>query len=108
GVDPSLIAAFTQFLVELQTRFDDPAVAEVGELLDTDLEVGDHTVYRLREGIERFFVTDINNPAASARAQSDIWIMADWISTKTSDTESFNHLPGGSNVLYLDGHVQYL
>nr|AUN37043.1 hypothetical protein [uncultured bacterium] len=28
------------------------------------------TIYRLREGIERFYITDINNPAASAAAQS--------------------------------------
>ncbi len=30
----------------------------------------EQTIYRLREGIERFFITDINNPAASATAQS--------------------------------------
>ena len=27
------------------------------------------TVYRLREGIERFFITDINNPAASSKVR---------------------------------------
>ena len=27
---------------------------------------GERTLYRLREGIERFMITDINNPAASA------------------------------------------
>lgn len=27
-------------------------------------------LYRFREGIERFFITDINNAAASALAQS--------------------------------------
>jgi len=63
------------------------------------------TVYRLREGIERFLITDINNPQASARAQSDIWIMGDAISTNVT---SFNHIPGGSNVLFLDGHVEFL
>jgi len=63
------------------------------------------TVYRLREGIERFLITDINNPAQSARAQSTVWIMADAISTNVA---SFNHLPGGANVLYLDGHVDFL
>jgi prepilin-type processing-associated H-X9-DG protein len=62
------------------------------------------TIYRLREGIERFLVTDINNPAASAKAQSEIWIMGDSIST---NVESYNHIPGGSNILYLDGHVAY-
>lgn len=63
------------------------------------------TVYRLREGIERFLITDINNPAASASAQSDIWIMHDAVSTEVSN---FNHVPGGANVLYLDGHVEFL
>ena len=82
--------------------------------LDQDISEGDYTVYRLREGIERFFVTDINNPAGSTRAQSEIPIMSDWISlgynpdTGAADEQEFNHVPGGSNVLYLDGHVQFL
>jgi prepilin-type processing-associated H-X9-DG protein len=63
-----------------------------------------NTAYRLREGIERFLITDINNPAASAKAQSSIFIMLDTIGT---DTRSFNHVPGGSNVLYMDGHVEF-
>ncbi|HQB02021.1 MAG TPA: hypothetical protein PLY90_01885, partial [Candidatus Hydrogenedentes bacterium] len=62
------------------------------------------TVYRLREGIERFLITDINNPAASAQAQSTVYIMFDQISTNPAD---FNHVPGGSNILYMDGHVAF-
>jgi len=78
-------------------------------------------IYRLREGIERYFITDINNPGASSRAQSEIPTMIDgWgQSRKISDNggnqfgdtagiETFNHLPGGSNVLYMDGHVKYV
>jgi len=61
-------------------------------------------VYRTREGIERFMTTDINNPAASALGQSEIATTFDFISTAASD---FNHVPGGSNVLYLDGHVDF-
>jgi prepilin-type N-terminal cleavage/methylation domain-containing protein/prepilin-type processing-associated H-X9-DG protein len=64
----------------------------------------DKTLYRTREGIERFFITDINNPSASSRAQSEILIMHDFVS---SDIDKFNHLPGGGNNLYLDGHVAY-
>jgi len=67
--------------------------------------LGPTTVYRFREGIERFLITDINNPAASAMAQSELAIMWD---TVTSDTRHFNHVPGGGNVLYLDGHVDFL
>jgi len=63
------------------------------------------TVYRLREGIERFFISDINNPAGSARAQSEIPIMFDEVTTVT---KNFSHIPGGANVLYMDGHVTFL
>ena len=52
---------------------------------------------------------DINNPAASATAQSEIWVMCDWIGANlTKENQEFNHLPGGCNVLYLDGHVEFL
>ena len=77
-------------------------------LVDEDIPIDalGLTVYRTREGIERFMITDINNPAASAKAQSEIWILADWVSTDVG--QEFNHLPGGSNVLYLDGHVGFV
>ena len=65
---------------------------------------GGETIYRLREGIERFLITDINNPAASAEAQSNVWIMGDTIAL---DTTLYNHVPGGSNILYMDGHVEF-
>ncbi|NLN91854.1 MAG: DUF1559 domain-containing protein [Candidatus Hydrogenedens sp.] len=66
---------------------------------------GSDVVYRLREGIERFLITDINNPAASAMAQSEVYIMWDIVSAKT---ENFNHVPGGANVLFMDGHVSFI
>ena len=72
------------------------------------------TVYRLRDGIERFFVTDINNPAGSAMAQSTLPIMFDNYNGGFVDGDGvrlsvkhFNHIPGGSNVLYMDGHVEF-
>ena len=66
---------------------------------------GGNTIYRLRQGIERFIITDINNPAASAKASSEIPIMWDHI---TLDIKDFTHAPGGINTLYLDGHVEFL
>ena len=77
---------------------------------DTDLEFinmnsEEITLYRLREGIERFFITDINNPAGSTEAQSTIPIIWDLNSTRASE---YNHIPGGSNVLFLDGHVNFI
>ena len=86
------------------------------ELLDKDITAplfypnsgngrGD-TIYRLKEGVERFVITDINNPAASSKAQSSIIIACDMISNTGSDS-LFNHIPGGANVLYMDGHVTF-
>ncbi|MBW7865101.1 MAG: DUF1559 domain-containing protein [Candidatus Hydrogenedentes bacterium] len=90
----------------------------IASLLDKDSNIGQggrpgfgngggNTVYRLREGIERFLITDINNPGASNVAQSSLWIMMDTISSGGVEA-LFNHIPGGSNVLYMDGHVEFL
>ncbi len=65
---------------------------------------GRDRLVRLREGIERIFITDINNPGASSRAASDVVILHDAVSP---EPEHFNHVPGGANVLYLDGHVEF-
>jgi prepilin-type processing-associated H-X9-DG protein len=65
---------------------------------------GGNTVYHLREGIERFLITDINNPGSANVAQSGLPIMFDLVAI---DTASFNHIPGGSNVLFMDGHVEF-
>jgi prepilin-type processing-associated H-X9-DG protein len=89
---------------------EDPAL---NNLVDQDWEVTTglgnggtgNTIYRLREGIERFLITDINNPAGSARAQSEVYVMWDAISTLA---DNFNHVPGGSNVLYMDGHSEFV
>ncbi len=73
---------------------------------------------RLKEGIERFLITDINNPAAGARAQSTIFVMFDAFGSSLNNWSlnglghngvlNFNHVPGGSNVLYMDGHVEFV
>lgn len=74
---------------------------------------GGPNLLRLREGVERFLITDINNPGATAKAQSRIPIQFDTFGSNPSasgsnSVQSFNHLPSGSNVLYLDGHVELL
>ncbi len=78
---------------------------------------------KLQEGVERFMITDINNPGSAALAQSEIVVM--WDSTSgagmptddmpfeftggnTGNAMRFNHIPGGANVLYMDGSVQFL
>jgi len=77
---------------------------DVGAIIPNSGNAGSATLNRLREGIERFLITDINNAGASAQAQSSVHIMWDVLSTKVTD---YNHLPGGSNVHYMDGHVQF-
>jgi len=78
--------------------------------LDVGIQAGSISapdgVLRLREGIERFLVTDINNPAACNHASSEIVVMWDQASSVTIG--NFNHVPGGSNVLYMDGHVAFV
>jgi prepilin-type processing-associated H-X9-DG protein len=95
------------------------------DLIDNDLPAvapgagsgGGDTHYRLKEGIERFMITDINNPAGSSVAQSELPIMCDVVagnSTNIKDApevnavQLFNHVPGGANVLYMDGHVSFV
>ena len=81
-----------------------PAADQDVSGMGTDGNAGGDTMYRLREGIERFLITDINNPAATAVSQSAIWIMTDALSTVVS---SYSHVPGGANVLFMDGHVEF-
>ncbi|MCP4643505.1 MAG: zf-HC2 domain-containing protein [bacterium] len=68
---------------------------------DEDVGADGKTVYRLREGIERFFISDINNPAATASAQSDVAVMFEAVFDK-------RRKPKGINVLYMDGHVEFI
>jgi len=70
---------------------------------------GSDDFQRLKEGIERFMITDINNPGASAVAQSELPVMWDNVKNAVAKDESpeFNHVPGGTNILYMDGHVGF-
>lgn len=95
-VQPTVVAALLQAF-DLSTN--------KIKLESKDADIG--PLYRLRQGIERFFITDINNPAASATAASELAIMWDEIAVGGA-AANFNHVPGGGNVLYMDGHVQFL
>ena len=122
GTGPyQFISLFTATLSEViaarASLSDDTATMQASfQVVDGDKSVANYgnqpmgngssnTIYRLREGIERFLITDINNPARSAQAQSDVWVMFDTISTMV---KYFNHVPGGSNVLFMDGHVEFI
>lgn len=63
-----------------------------------ELRADGKVLYQLREGIERFYITDINNPAASALMQSDIPILVENPASRDD----------GVYVLYMDGHVEFV
>jgi prepilin-type N-terminal cleavage/methylation domain-containing protein/prepilin-type processing-associated H-X9-DG protein len=68
---------------------------------------GGNKIYHLREGIERFLITDINNPGSANMAQSSVWVMLDVLGNGVAGA-LFNHIPGGCNVLFMDGHVEFI
>jgi prepilin-type N-terminal cleavage/methylation domain-containing protein/prepilin-type processing-associated H-X9-DG protein len=107
--DANFFAPTTDSIRTVNEAFDE----DVGPVTDPNDSSGETalgngngtTVFRHRESIDRFLITDINNPGASAVAQSQIWVYIDNLSTVVS---GFNHVPGGSNVLYMDGHVEFI
>ncbi|MFP6581632.1 MAG: DUF1559 domain-containing protein [Candidatus Hydrogenedentota bacterium] len=69
---------------------------------------GTDIIYRLREGVTRMLITDINNPAASARSQTTLPIMWDTLSSNIGGRIGYNHVASGCNTLYMDGHVAWV
>lgn len=93
---------------------DTPAGVVLRRIADADIEVasglgngGGDIIYRLKEGNERFMITDVNNPQTSAMAQSSLFAMAD-LFANVGAVAFFNHVPGGCNVLFMDGHVDWI
>ncbi len=108
ALKPSFMAAMLE-LCGTTLDFSDGLIFDWGtggDDFNTDITLGDETYYRLREGIERFLITDINNPAGSAMAQSEISVMFDDLNAGIP--ANMNHIPGGSNVLFLHGHVEFM
>jgi hypothetical protein len=68
-----------------------------GEDIEND-ETPQGAILRLREGVDRFFITDINDPGASSRAQAGIPVL--W-------EVPGNRAESGGWVLYMDGHVEW-
>ncbi|OQB39653.1 MAG: putative major pilin subunit [Candidatus Hydrogenedentes bacterium ADurb.Bin179] len=94
---------------------DSPSGVMLRRVADKDFDVtvglgngaGD-TIYRLKEGNERFMITDVNNPQTSAMAQSTLFAMMDMFGNYGRAVAFFNHVPGGCNVLFMDGHVDWI
>jgi prepilin-type processing-associated H-X9-DG protein len=62
-------------------------------------------IFRLRDGIERFFITDISATSVAERARTKIPVMWDVMDLRS---RAFVHTPPGINVLYIDGHVNFV
>jgi prepilin-type processing-associated H-X9-DG protein len=101
----------TPTLAQLQTYFDSVETTYNGLGVSKTIAQGSGgsttTISVLREGVERFLITDINNPGASAKAQTDVFVMWDRIGVSGRSKNGFAHIPGGINVLYMDGHVEF-
>ena len=116
GGVPQLVRGLTALLSgkDLVSAFVNADAARIASIMDGDIDVsntapgygngGGNTIYRLREGIERFLITDINNAGSANSAQSTLIVMFDLFATNVL---AFNHIPGGANVLYMDGHVEF-
>ena len=96
------------------------AAIEAAVLADTGMTItasgsgGGEKILRLREGVERFLITDINNAGGASVGQSGIAVMWDGINAVIAGEkdledvhEDFSHIPGGCNVLFMDGHVEF-
>lgn len=85
---------------------------------------GNYDALHLRDGIARYLITDITNPASANKAESEVPVYWDcargadyndpspppsaFIPSSSQYFAEMNHIPGGANVLYMDGHVEFV
>lgn len=62
-------------------------------------------ILQLREGVERYYIDEIGNPAASSMEQARIVVLHEEL---FESSEQVYHSKGRLNVLYMDGHVASL
>lgn len=84
-------------------------------LKDLDIvlpKYGRTRIYYLRQGLDRFFITDIQDPGARAKAVAEIPVLSDRLEASLDITASLPknwvHRPSGPNVLFMDGHVEFM
>lgn len=116
--------AYIAWAVDSWTAYDDPASVlspqdyifgladliqrrptEGPDVYDEDIDgfLAAQDIRRLRKGIHRFYVTDVNNK--STIIESRMPVLFDLVSV---DIQPFNHVPGGANVLFVDGHCEFV
>lgn len=104
--EPGTRDASVLFANAFQSLFDarDPSAFDVSWTFVDELGE-EREVFRLREGIERFLITDINDPSRAIISESAYAVMFDRIDI---NPKGFNHLPGGGNTLFMDGHAEFI
>jgi hypothetical protein len=69
---------------------------------DIQIPGTDKVFHRLQEGVERYMITDLNNPGAAAMALSDVLVIFETLQVAK------NNKDGGGNSTFKDGHFQLL
>jgi prepilin-type N-terminal cleavage/methylation domain-containing protein/prepilin-type processing-associated H-X9-DG protein len=95
-------------------------LARANQIINCNTPAGVKQMIPLREGVERFLITDINNPGQANIAQSQTPVIWDTARGNQSPHPSsvmplgtvfsqgrFMHVPGGANVGFMDGHVEF-
>ena len=104
--DDALLDYDSNFVTEFQEVLRQSSLG-LGTLPDwsfVDENCRKQKVMALHQGVGRFMITDINAPWKGFKSESELPVFFDQLSVVVTD---FNHVPGGTNVLYLDGHVSY-
>lgn len=84
----------------------DPSWLDRDWFLTVDYEGNRAHLYRLYDGIENVLVHSRQFQASSTKGQSQIVVM--WDAIEIENPRAFNHVPGGVNALFMDGHVEFL
>ncbi|MBN2310211.1 MAG: hypothetical protein JXR94_14650 [Candidatus Hydrogenedentes bacterium] len=104
AIDDAALAVVTQLAEKVKKL----PLAEARDFLDEDVPYpppDKRALHRLADGVEKHFADDPNDPKALEKARGDIPVMFDLFSV---DATKFNHAPGGANVLFLDGNVEFV
>jgi prepilin-type processing-associated H-X9-DG protein len=68
---------------------------------DQDIDIKGKTTLRMRAGIERLLINEINNPGI-------YYLMRSRIPVAFDNPGNTSHIPSGINVLYMDGHIEFI
>ncbi len=87
-----------EMAMDLLDRYDSAEASEARDANVENIRRGSFpSIVRFREGVERYFIHDIGNPAGSAYAQSVVPLFWELPPSQA---------PGVAYVVYMDGHVE--